>query len=193
MRYGRPFLFLFFFTIVLGFATQAQNDSLPISAPSVSRTDSVKVSNHNPTTAILLSIIPGGGQIYNHKAWKIPIIYGLMGTSGYFIYYFGHRMVMARNEFINRRDGNIDQLNPFFKDDPDENLIPLKNTYLRNMELAIGATVILYALNFIDAMVDAHLYYFDVSDDLSLLWSPAVMPTYASGSPAFGIGLQLRW
>lgn len=193
MRYGRPFLFLFLFTIVLGFSTQAQNDSLPISAPSVSRTDSVKVSNHNPTTAILLSIIPGGGQIYNHKAWKIPIIYGLMGTSGYFIYYFGHRMVMARNEFINRRDGNIDQLNPFFKDDPDENLIPLKNTYLRNMELAIGATVILYALNFIDAMVDAHLYYFDVSDDLSLLWSPTVMPTYASGSPAFGIGLQLRW
>lgn len=193
MRYGRPLLFLFLFTIVLGFATQAQNDSLPISAPSVSRTDSVKVSNHNPTTAILLSIIPGGGQIYNHKAWKIPIIYGLMGTSGYFIYYFGHRMVMARNEFINRRDGNLDQLNPFFKDDPDENLIPLKNTYLRNMELAIGATVILYALNFIDAMVDAHLYYFDVSDDLSLLWSPTVMPTYASSSPAFGIGLQLRW
>ena len=193
MRYGRPLLFLFLFTIVLGFATQAQNDSLPISAPSVTKADSVKVSNHSPTTAILLSIIPGGGQIYNHKAWKIPIIYGLMGTSGYFIYYFGHRMVMARNEFINRRDGNLDQLNPFFKDDPDENLIPLKNTYLRNMELAIGATVILYALNFIDAMVDAHLYYFDVSDDLSLLWSPTVMPTYASSSPAFGIGLQLRW
>jgi hypothetical protein len=193
MKYGRPLLFLFFCIIVLGFATQAQNDSLPISAPSVTKADSVKVSNHSPTTAILLSIIPGGGQIYNHKAWKIPIIYGLMGTSGYFIYYFGHRMVMARNEFINRRDGNIDQLNPFFKDDPDENLIPLKNTYMRNMELAIGATVILYTLNFIDAMVDAHLYYFDVSDDLSLLWSPTVMPTYASGGPAFGIGLQLRW
>lgn len=193
MKQGRPLLFMLLFTIVFGLSVQAQSDSLNVVAPSISRADSIKVSKHSPTTAMLLSIIPGGGQIYNKKAWKLPIIYGLMGTSSYFIYHYGHRMVMARNEFINRRDGNTELLNPYFQNDPTENLIPLKNSYLRNMELAIGATVILYALNIIDAMVDAHLYYFDVSDDLSLQWSPAVMPSYASNSPAFGIGLQLRW
>ena len=74
MKQGRPILFLLLFTIVFGLSVQAQSDSLNVVAPSISRADSIKVSKHSPTTAMLLSIIPGGGQIYNKKAWKLPII-----------------------------------------------------------------------------------------------------------------------
>ena len=192
MKHAATLLLFFLITITPSLCLQAQADSSWV-APRVTKSDSAKVSQHSPTTAMLLSIIPGGGQIYNHKAWKLPIIYGLMGGSGYLIYYFGHEMVLARNEFINRRDGNFELLLEDFADSDNDNLLAEKNKNLRNMELAIGATVILYTLNIIDAMVDAHLYYFDVSDDLSLHWSPAVMPSYASNHPAFGLTLQLRW
>jgi len=192
MKHVATLLLLVLITLIPNIHLQAQDVDTMV-APSVSKTDSAKVSKHNPTTAMLLSIIPGGGQIYNHKAWKLPIIYGLMGTSGYLIYYFGHQMTMARNEFINRRDGHVELLNPDYANSDSDNLLALKNKNLRNMEIAIGATVILHTLNIIDAMVDAHLYYFDVSDDLSFQWSPAVMPSYASNNLSYGVTLQLRW
>ena len=61
------------------------------------------------------------------------------------------------------------------------------------MEISIGVTAIFYVLNIIDAMVDAHLYYFDISDDLSLRWSPSVMPSLAHNRPSYGMSLQFRF
>lgn len=185
-------LLLIITAIVLNLTVQAQNDSL-INPMRVTKADSVKVSKHSPTTAMLLSIVPGGGQIYNHKAWKIPIFYAGLAGCGHFIYHYANLMVGSRNEYINRRDGNIELLNPKFEDTPTENLIQLKNDYMRNMEIAIGIAAIVYALNIVDAMVDAHLYYFDVSDDLSLQWAPSLVPTYASNRMAYGLTLQFRW
>ena len=68
----------------------------------------------------------------------------------------------------------------------------LKNSQ-RNMEICIAATAIIYTLNFIDAMVYAHLYYFDVSDDLSLYWSPTVIPSPVNNTPTYGITLALSF
>lgn len=170
----------------------AQKDSIAI-APQVSKNDSVKVAKHSPTTAVLLSIIPGGGQIYNKKYWKLPIVYGCLAASGYFVYSSASKMITYRNEYINRRDGNLDLVNSAYADKNDENIIQLKNDYRRNMEIAIGVTAVFYVLNLIDAMVDAHLYYFDISDDLSLRWSPSVVPNLASNRLSYGVGLQFRW
>ena len=61
------------------------------------------------------------------------------------------------------------------------------------MEIAIGVTAILYVLNIVDAMVDAHLYYFDISDDLSLRWSPALMPDLTSRRTSYGLSLQFKF
>ena len=182
--------------ILLGYTLCAQQDS--VITPAVEKmkvADTVKASKHSPTVAMLLSIIPGGGQIYNKKYWKLPIVYGLIGTSGYFIYYTGHRMVMYRNEYINRHtEGNEALLNPDLAQYPDENLINLKNTYRRYMEISIGITAILYALNIVDAMVDAHFYDFDISDDLSLRVSPELIaPNMAFSRPAYGITLNFKW
>ena len=100
---------------------------------------------------------------------------------------------MYRNEYINRRDGHVELLDPALADRADENIIQLKNDYRRNMEIAIGITAILYVLNIVDAMVDAHLYYFDISDDLSLRWSPSMTPQMASRKPAYGLSLQFNF
>lgn len=168
-------------------------DTAVVRPQKVSRTDSVKVRNHTPTKAMLLSIIPGGGQIYNRKYWKLPIIYGCLGASSYCIYWAHDNMMMFRNEYIYRRDGNLEMINPSLADRADATILELKNTYERYMEIAIGVTAIFYALNIVDAMVDAHLFYFDVSDDLSLRWSPSIAPTVASNKPVYGLSLQLKF
>ncbi len=159
----------------------------------VSAKDSVKVSKHSPTTAMLCSIIPGGGQIYNKKYWKIPIVYGALGASSFFIWHSAHKMKVYSDEFIYRRDGIVTMQNFTLSQFSDENLLQMKNNQRRNMEISIGVTAILYVLNIIDAMVDAHLYYFDVSDDLSLRWQPAVLQDYRGPDYAFGLSLQLQW
>ena len=168
--------------------------SQDISSPRTSHVrsnDSLKIAKHSPTAAILYSIIPGGGQIYNHKYWKVPIIYSLLDVSGYFLYTYASDMLLYRREFINRRDGHTDLLLPALAKYPDENILSMKQTAQRNMEIAIAATLIIYTLNFIDAMVDAHLYYFDVSDDLSLNWSPMILPNPINTSPSFGVSVVL--
>ncbi len=159
----------------------------------VKTTDSVTVAKHSPTAAMLWSIIPGGGQIYNKKYWKVPIVYGLLEASGYFLTKYATDMMLYRREFINRRDGNTELLVPGLADIPDENILSLKQTSQRNMEICIAATAIIYTLNFIDAMVDAHLYYFDVSDDLSLQWSPMLLPNPINTSPSYGVSVVLSF
>lgn len=170
--------------------------SQEITSPKVSRVkahDSLKVAKHSPTAAILYSIIPGGGQIYNRKYWKVPIIYGLFEVSGYFLYKYTSDMLLYRREFINRRDGHTDLLIPGLANSDDENILSMHQKALRNMEISLAATALIYTLNFIDAMVDAHLYYFDVSDDLSLYWSPMLLPTLGSSSPSYGISVALSF
>ena len=170
--------------------------SQDITSPKVSRVkahDSLKVVKHSPTAAMLYSIIPGGGQIYNRKYWKVPIIYALFEVSGYFLYQYTSEMLLYRREFINRRDGNTDLLIPGLANSDDDNILSLYQKSLRNLEISIAATALVYTLNFIDAMVDAHLYYFDVSDDLSLHWSPMLLPTPGGTSPSYGISVALSF
>lgn len=183
------------FLVVILCLTVCSYSQEPVSAnmSKVSRNDSAKVSKHSPTAAMLYSIIPGGGQIYNRKYWKLPIVYGTIGTSSFFIYYFAKDMVKYRNEFIYRRDGMSDLFDPKLAQYSNENILAMKQTSQRNMEIAIAVTAILYTLNIIDAMVDAHLFYFDVSDDLSLRFSPAMLPSYASARPSYGVGLNIRF
>ena len=191
MKYTKQIL-----TVVIVLCMSLFAYSQEIKTPNASRVkvqDSVKVSKHSPTAAILWSIIPGGGQFYNKKYWKVPIVYGLLEASGYFLTKYATDMMLYRREFINRRDGHIDQLIPSLADKPDENILALKQTSQRNMEICIAATAIIYTLGFIDAMVDAHLYYFDVSDDLSLYWSPMLLPNPINTSPSYGVSVTLSF
>jgi hypothetical protein len=129
---------------------------------------------HSPKKAAFLSLIPGVGQIYNKKWWKVPIIYAGLGTACYFAITNGKEAVKYRNEFFFRQYEAKEYYNPNLDRYDTPSILVNKNNYLRNMEISIGVFTILYTLNIIDALVDAHLFYFDVSDDLSLRITPCI-------------------
>lgn len=160
----------------------------------VHTTDSALQKKHNPKIAIALSaVLPGAGQIYNKKYWKLPIVYGCLGVSCYFIYDFSQEMVRYRNEYRYRMTGETALLDPTLTSRSDESVLSMKKSNTRYMEFSIAATGIFYLLNIIDAAVDAHLYYFDISDDLSLHFAPYFQNTFLAAPAHAGVSIALKW
>jgi uncharacterized protein DUF5683 len=126
--------------------------------------------DHSPTKAAFLSaLIPGGGQIYNRKYWKLPIVYAALGTGVYFIIDNERRYNDARISYITRNDfdpGSVYETDETIQYS-DDNLLTIAEFYRRNRDLSYLITAGLYILNVVDAIVDGHLFNFDISDDLS--------------------------
>lgn len=134
------------------------------------------------TGTIRSTIIPGWGQIYNKKYWKVPLVYAALGTTVYFAIDNHTQYRKYIDAFELRVDDDpttIDQFDPSIST---ENLIILQDQYRKWRDLSLILTGLGYALNIIDAHVDAHLFYYDVSDDLSLNWKPTIIqnPYYNS-------------
>lgn len=152
--------------------------------------------DHSPKAAgIASAIIPGLGQAYNKKYWKIPIIYAGLATAGYFIYYNYTIYTNFQKAYEYRGDGDTStNLNSFtvwyitstqtiYTDGYESTqLSELSNIYRRSTDLSILISAGIYALNIIDAVVDAHLFHFDVSDDLSLDVQPFYTPPITGSS-----------
>ena len=157
-------------------------------------TDSILTKKHNPKIAIALSaVIPGAGQIYNKKWWKMPIIYAGLATSSYLVYRFATRMNIYKKEYRCRMQEGYGIPSPELANYSDDNILTTKKYYQRNMELSIAATAIIYLLNIVDAAVDAHLFYFDISEDLSLQITPQIQPRNYLENESYGVTLALRW
>ncbi len=182
--------FMVVFIFLLG-STNAQNDSVSVKLPKSTSDFQVK---HSPKLASYLSLIPGAGQIYNKKYWKLPIIYAGLGTASYFIYYFSKESQSFRDEYIYRINNDVPFHNPKYESYPTENILASRNMYRSRMEISIAAFAIVYALNILDATVDAHLYYFDISDDLSMTLKPSLQMYQFSGNFTFApsVGLKLK-
>lgn len=160
----------------------------------VHTTDSALQKKHSPKVAIALSaVLPGAGQVYNKKAWKIPIIYTLIGGGVTLCCYFNHERKACENEYLHRVNGETDLLDPELAGHGDEALISMKKSYMRYMEISIAATAVFYVLNIIDAAVDAHLYYFDISDDLTFHIRPYAQPSFLAAPAHVGVSFSLRW
>jgi TM2 domain-containing membrane protein YozV len=138
------------------------------------QTDSVRVKKHNPKIATSLSIIPGAGQIYNKKYWKLPIIYGGLGTTGGLIFYYQSETAKYKKEYVARVNEDTLKFNSKLANVPTENVKELRDYYRKNMEICIAACVLIYTLNILDACVDAHLFYYDISDNLALQIAPTI-------------------
>ena len=120
----------------------------------------------SPSKAAFYSaILPGLGQAYNKKYWKIPIVYAAIGTGVYFYVTNNNKYNDVRDAYKRRLAG--------FQDDKfqtlltDDGLLEAQKTLRRDKELSLLVTFGLYALNILDANVDAHLMQFNVNDDLS--------------------------
>ena len=118
------------------------------------------------------AVLPGLGQAYNHKYWKIPVIYAGAGLSYYAFSVNQNLYLKYRKAYSYRTDEDattIDEYNGKYSEDQ---LKYLKDYYHRNRDLGLIWMSFFYIGNVIDALVDAHLYKFDVSDNLSFRFLP---------------------
>ena len=184
-----------------------ENSSAILPADSVTlsmRVDSTAVSDTmnlwapNPSRATWLAVIvPGLGQIYNRSYWKLPVIYGGVLTCTYLITWNGRMYNDYRNAYhdIIDSDPNTNSYMSLFPTyDGSQSWLPSTlrskmNSYRRTRDMSVFAMVMLYMVSAVDAFVDAHLYDFTVSDDLSLRVEPIINSygtDYMNRSRSFG-------
>ena len=153
-------------------------------------TDSLSLK-HSPSKAALLSaVLPGAGQVYNKKYWKVPVIYAGFATLGYFIKFNNDNYQDFKDAYIARVDGDESTTDEYVGIYSDQDLQRLKDFYRRNRDLSFVGITLLYVLNIVDASVDAHLFYFNVNDDLTLRWQPGVSNVSGTYTPGINLALQ---
>ena len=144
--------------------------------------------DHSPRRAALLSAaLPGLGQIYNKKYWKVPIIYAGFAILGYLVIWNNDRYQILRRARIAEENGQRDQ-NPLagLRNGQFERADVLANqvdNYRQQRDQFIIYTIGFYGLNIMDAIVDAHLIEFDVNPDLSFKLEPTAGPRLAYNHP----------
>ena len=157
----------------------AQEEALVVTKDGV-LSDTTTVTYHSPHKATIYSLaLPGLGQAYNKKYWKIPIIYAGFGFLGYSIK-TNHTQMKKFTEAYRYVSNNetypID--NPYIAKYPNtSDLLRGRDFYRRKVELNIIWSAALYLLNVVDAVVDAHFFDYDVTDNLALRIEPTIIPS----------------
>lgn len=145
----------------------------------------------SPSRAAFYSaVLPGLGQAYNRKYWKIPIVYAALGTGMYFVVDNQQEYDRYRDAYKLRLSGRPDEFDGT-GDNPnisDEGLIRAQDVFKKNRDLAIFITLGLYALNIIEANVDAHLD--DKAFNRNLSWKPSLYMNPVNKEPVAGLNLK---
>jgi hypothetical protein len=143
-----------------------------VNGQTVDRDSLTVLSRHRANKAALLSaLLPGAGQVYNHKYWKVPILAAGTGTLIYYLHFNTSYYKQYKTAYIQRADGDPGTVDDY----PNLSLNEIgvrKDYYRRNRDLCYILFGGLYILNIVDAYVDAQLRGFDISDDLSLKVTP---------------------
>lgn len=180
------------------------------SAQVLTGADSIKAvqekPKHSPRKATIYSaVMPGLGQIYNRKYWKVPLVYIGFATFGYYIDWNNDQYVQYKQAYADIVDddpntnafeklnfeGRWDLNNASQRNQFKDALKRAKDYSRRNRDLVIISTAAFYALNIIDASVDAHFFDFDIGDDLTFQWVPG--PVYCLDQKLIGIHCRIRF
>ena len=186
-------------------------DSLP--QPKVK----LKEFKPDPNKALLYALVPGLGQIYNRKYWKLPLVYGaFMGcmyaitwnnkdySTAYFDIMADYQKVLVAEKEGQKYEGpwqeswtifvrNGEESTYVSNSQFQENLKRRKDYFRRYRDLSIIITVGVYAISIIDAYVDAQLFDFDISPDLSMHWSPEVTPKTRYTPGSYGLNCSFKF
>lgn len=146
---------------------------------------------HSPTKATIFSaVLPGAGQVYNRKYWKVPIVAAGIGTCIYFIDRNTSQYERYKDAYIALTDNDPSTVDEFNGQYSAGAVLDVANTYRKWRDLSWICTGAVYILNILDATVDAHFVRFDAGDDLTL----AVAPGFELASRnAVGLSLQLTF
>lgn len=208
------FVFSFFFI----WACSAQNNDVPENAKDslntnlkqdgivVQDTIFVKRKKINPLApskaAFYSAVLPGLGQIYNKRYWKVPIVYAVIGTGVYAYTYNDDLYDRFRTAFKRRQAGfTDDEFYDINGDNPvgaapdldSDDLERQQENYQRDRDLALVITIAMYALNIIDANVDAHLKQFNIDEDLSMDFKPYLDLDPITNNPNYGIAFTIKF
>lgn len=149
----------------------------------------IEIDPLTPAKAAFYSaILPGLGQVYNKKYWKVPLVYGAIGTSLYFYIDNNKKYHDYRDAYKRRLEGYNDDKYQFLDE---SRLIAGQKFYQRNRDLSALFVVGFYVLNIIDANVDAALIQFNVNERLSL--RPEIYPADVTFKPNVGLTFNYRF
>ncbi|WP_375434514.1 DUF5683 domain-containing protein [uncultured Hymenobacter sp.] len=180
-------------TVVTAGPDSAQVNT-PVVPDSVRRTATLfGLKMTKPSKAGLLSaLLPGAGQIYNRRWWKLPLVYGAVGGTLYGELFYQYRYKTFVKAKDNRNNG-IPDTNELTREYNNSQIQRGINDYRRQRDVFIAYVALAYGVQILDAVVDAHLRDFDISDDLSLRWEPTMlrMPT-AAVTPGIGLTLTFK-
>lgn len=145
----------------------------------------------NPMKASLYSaVFPGMGQLYNKKWWKVPIVWGILGTGAAVIISYNNQYQEYRGYYLDKLYGNPIE-NPTINNLSKEQLARIQDDRKRSRDYAIALTALAYMLNILDATVDAHLY--GVNKDPDLSFKPSILQNNQTNDLAIGIGLNYKF
>lgn len=177
------------------------------SAVKSAKSDSLHLKNHfkpDPSKAVWLgALVPGLGQIYNKKYWKLPLIYGGFAGLIYAISWNGKMYNDYKKAYLDITDNNpnttsyLNFLTPDQRQSFDQTWLTsaLKSkvsSFRRYRDLSVFCTIGLYALSMIDAFVDAQLADFDVSPDLSMKIEPVILHNSIQSNWNASLGMKLK-
>ena len=195
---------LFFLSLIAFLRVEAQDTQIEIEQDSISEADKIlykEVKEYDPNRAALLSAaLPGLGQIYTKKYWKLPLVYG--GAVGIVMYYqfANERYIFYKTRYqeltanIPAGTGTGGTTGITGSSPVDRNINGARTGeryYRRNRDLAIIMGALFYTMVIVDAYVDAHLKGFEVSDQLTISVRPLIGTSY-SYNPNLGLKLNLN-
>ncbi|HEX8428264.1 DUF5683 domain-containing protein [Hymenobacter sp.] len=175
-------------------STQVSTPVVPDSVRRTARLFGLKMTR--PAKAGLLSaLLPGAGQIYNRRWWKLPLVYGAVGGTIYGELFYQNYYKICVEAKRKRNDGDPDTVddNELTREATPSQIDRGINEYRRQRDTFVAYVALAYSVQILDAVVDAHLRDFDISDDLSLRWDPTMlrMPT-AAATPGIGLTLTFK-
>jgi len=163
--------------------------------------DSSFIHTHSPNKATFYSaVLPGLGQIYNKKYWKVPIIYAGFGGLIYYINYNNFIYDKYKDAYniklrIENGELGLEDMD-LYPNSSANQLRSQKDIWRRYRDLSIIGIGILYALQIIDADVDANLFYYDMSEDLSIHVAPYIINNnfqYSNDNTSLGLRCSIKF
>lgn len=154
---------------------------------------------HSPAKATLMSaVLPGLGQFYNKKYWKIPVVYAAIGASAFFYIKFQNEFEKYRQAYVDFMDGDESTRSyEKFEIPPgvttERYLTVYRDNNRRYRDWWMIGLALSYSLNIIDAVVDAHFFDFNVDEDLTLSIQPQLIPAPDAQNRHYGLNLRFSF
>lgn len=184
------FVILFFISLS-AFSQKVENDSIIgdsiyISQP-IDTIQALELKKNPMKAALYSAVLPGLGQIYNRKYWKAPIVWGLIGTGVGITMWYQNKYEEFRTAYIAELNNEPNKYHGVYTK---EVLARAQDFQKRNRDYAIALTIVAYAINILDATVDAHL--FEVRKDKDLQIQPVTIYNPAINNLSPGLALKLN-